>query len=221
MDDKLKNNVCKRIDEVNLFSNKFNTFTKSDFELLMFTAYLDSCSKPIRDYDISIALGMPETKVRNLRLKSQLVYPKNLLWKEELAECIKHGSYDKGSKLVTVTFEDPSVKALVKNEIEKQFGTVNLSFNNKQLVMPVDSFVILAVFTDDKPEQALKNLNHILRERGRKEDVIEDTPFKDKVFDNISDVGATILELATVMGATNPIIAALGVLCKGMSTIIK
>ena len=56
----------------------------------MFTVYLDSLEELVRDYDVSIALGITEcNKVRSFRIKSQLLYPKELNQADNLATSIK------------------------------------------------------------------------------------------------------------------------------------
>ena len=117
----LASNSLKRMQEADLFTRRFGSFSKTDYEVLMFTIFLDSLPTPLRDYDISIALGITESKVRNLRIKSQLMYPRNLDWTKELAKSIEHGYYDRVTDQITVTFEDPSIQNLIKNKIEEIF----------------------------------------------------------------------------------------------------
>lgn len=118
----IENHIAMRISEAKLFSNKFGSFTKTDYETLMFTAYLDSLpDEPIYDYLISQQLGITESKVRNLRIKSQLVYPKEVCWKEVLASAIKTGSYNEMENTLTITIEDPSCHAKIRYEIESSY----------------------------------------------------------------------------------------------------
>ena len=58
--------LTNRIEEAELFTKRFGSFSKADYEVLMFTIYLDSLCGEVRDYDISIDLGITESKVRNL-----------------------------------------------------------------------------------------------------------------------------------------------------------
>ena len=90
--------IVERVQEAEVFTRKFGSFSKSDYEVLMFTVYLDSLKEPVRDYDISITLGITESKVRSLRVRSQLLYPRDFDWKEELAKSIENGYYNKETK---------------------------------------------------------------------------------------------------------------------------
>lgn len=92
----------------------------------MFTIYLDSLPKcQIYDYIISQQLEITERKVRNLRIKSQLLYPKEIYWEEVLASAIRTGSYNEKDNTITITIEDPSCHARIRYEIESAYGTAS------------------------------------------------------------------------------------------------
>ena len=56
---KLNEKLPALIERSGLFTNRFGSFNKSDYEVLMFTAYLDSLDEnEINDYEISIDLGI-------------------------------------------------------------------------------------------------------------------------------------------------------------------
>ena len=127
--EKHKELIARRLDEAGLFSKRFGSFAKSDFEVLMFSIYLDMQTEPVRDYDISIALGITESKVRSLRIRSQLLYPRTLSWNDELQKALSRGQYNADKMTITVMIEDPSVQNLLKSKIEEAYGPVYLSFN--------------------------------------------------------------------------------------------
>ena len=52
----LASNSLKRMQEADLFTRRFGSFSKTDYEVLMFTIFLDSLPTPLRDYDIRISL---------------------------------------------------------------------------------------------------------------------------------------------------------------------
>lgn len=163
MDDMLKHHLINRVEQANLFSKHFGSFNKSDYEVLMFTVYLDSIEGEVRDYDISIALGIPESKVRTLRVKSQLLYPKEIDWVDILAKALSNGIYDDG--MVTITIEDPSARNRIRYEVEKQYGMVGLSLNSKQMILPIESFIMLAACAESNADDVIEKLNGKLHER--------------------------------------------------------
>ena len=199
-------NAENRLSEAEVFTRRFGTFAKSDYETLLFTIFLDSHHAPARDYDISIALGITESKVRNLRIRSQLLYPKELKWQDELAIAIQHGNYDSYSKQITVTIEDPSVQNLIKNIIEKNFGTVGQSLNVKHLVLPVDSFLLIAAYAEQDPEKTLKELNNIVQEQSESISIIEKSTLKARFLQKIRDIPQFLATALTIYDIGRPII---------------
>ena len=199
-------NVARRLNEAELFTRRFGSFSKSDYEVLMFTIYLDSLEEPVRDYDISIALGITESKVRNLRVRSQLLYPKEIRWQEELAAAVAHGYYDSQTKQITVTIEDPSVQSLIKNTIEKNFGIVGQSLNTKQLVLPVESFLILAAYAEDDVDKVLMQLNKQLQKLSFDTAKIEKKQLKARFFNAVPDAISFINSVISVYQVGVPIV---------------
>ena len=205
----LESNAMMRLKEAEMFTKRFGTFSKSDYEVLMFTIFQDSLAHSVRDYDISIALGITESKVRNLRIKSQLLYPKKLEWTGELAKSIERGYYDKTRKQITITFENPSVQSFVKNLVEKQCGVVWQSLNAKQLILPIESFLLLAAFAEKDEEEVLNSIRKALQKETKKTTVIEKQKFKERFLQNIPDVASFIASLVSIYNAGQPIIQSL------------
>jgi hypothetical protein len=205
----LNANLVKRISESELYSRKFGSFSKSDYEVLMFTAYLDSLQRPARDYELSIALGITETKVRNLRIKSQLLYPRELKWVDELSASIRHGYYDKISKQITVSFEDPSVRSLIKNKIEEGFGTVGFSLNTKQLILPIESFLLLAALAEDDENSTIEQLNKAVQAESSLQLRFEKKKFNEKILKDIPDMLSLLNTLISIYSGGRPIVEAL------------
>lgn len=151
--------IAQRLEAAELFTNRFGSFAKSDYEVLMFSIFLDLQDQPVSDYDLSIKLGITESKVRSLRVKSQLLYPKNLSWSEELQKALQRGQFNKDDMTITIMIENPSVQNMLKHEIEEAYGMVHLSFNPKLMTLPVESYLILALKLEDNEDEALKRLN--------------------------------------------------------------
>lgn len=204
----LDSNLLKRMQEAELFTRRFGSFSKTDYEVLMFTIFLDSLPLPLRNYDISIALGITESKVRNLRVKSQLMYPRKLEWAEELVKSIEHGYYDRTTGQITVTFEDPSIQNLMKNKIEESFGTVGQTLNIKQLVLPIESFLLLAAFAEQDEDDILSKLNMKLAKESARATVIEKKKFKARFMKEVPDAVSFISSLLTIYNVGRPIVEA-------------
>lgn len=202
-----KDKLYRLVEDAELFTKRFGSFTKADYEVLMFTVFLDSLEGEVRDYDISIALGITESKVRTLRVKSQLQYPRELRWVEDLTKALDHGFFDNG--MITVTLENPSVRNRIRNEIESKFGTVGFSLNSKQLVLPVESYLILAACAEKDADSVLKELNNQFIKNEEVEGKIQKGRFKDRIFKNVNDLGVLIQNVTAIYTAGKPIVEAL------------
>ena len=201
-----KDRLFTRIEEAELFSKHFGSFTKSDYEVLMFTVFLDSMEDEVRDYDISIALGITESKVRTLRVKSQLLYPRELKWVEQLTSALDHGFYVDG--MITITLENPSVRNMIRNEVESKYGTVNISLNSKQLVLPVESYLLLAACAEKDTDTVLQELNKRFIKDKEIIGGIQKEKFKARIFKNVNNVAEAIQNVIALFTYGRPIIEA-------------
>lgn len=195
-----KEKLMNRIEESGLFTNNFGTFSKSDYELLMFTVYLDSIEGEVRSSKISKDLGITESKVRNLRIKSQLLYPRKIELEKELKNAIKNGYYDDLTRTIKITIDDPSVQIELKNMIEENNGCVDLALNSKQLVLSIKSLLIIASVFDGNTKEVLKELNNKKIEEDSYLSIIEKKPTKEQVKDyacNTVTILNSLLQLYT------------------------
>ena len=202
---KLQASILNRIEEAELFTKRFASFSKTDYEVLMFTVFLDCQEDDVRDYDISIDLGIPESKVRTLREKSQLQYPREIRWKEKLVTAIEHGSYDTTTKMVTISIEDPSVRNRIRYEVESKYGTIIFSLNNKHLILPVESFLILAACAEEDTDAIIKKLNKELKKS--KVGEIEKGNLKSRFLKNVDGIGSFIENLGSIYNGGAAIIS--------------
>lgn len=96
------------------------------------------------DYSIAIQLGIPESRVRTLKIKKELQYHYSEYdWKKAFIEQIQYAKYDDKKALVKVAISDPNVK----RDIEHYIDTLNLyseyQLNSKLLQMRADHFIEL------------------------------------------------------------------------------
>lgn len=199
-----KEKLKSRIEESQLFTNRFGSFSKADYEVLMFTVYLDSLTSPARDFEISRDLGITEQKVRSLRVKSQLQYPREINWVEQMRQALEDGSYDDG--MITITLEDPSVRNRIRYEVESKSGTVNLSLNSKQLVLPVESFLILAACAEKDPDKVLQSLNKKFAGNEEIKGMIQKDKIGKKLFKGVTNIGELLQAGLTIYTVGRPII---------------
>lgn len=98
--------LCERY-----YNRNFGTMSKTDFETLLFHIYLEhliNTSAPFDDYTLSKALGISQSKIRNLKVREELQYPRQSEhWKENFAALVSKAVYDEQSK--TVKMQIPEV----------------------------------------------------------------------------------------------------------------
>lgn len=129
------------------YKKNFGKMAKADFEVLLFSIYIEHLlrnNQPFDDYSIALQLGIPESRVRNLKVKKELQYHYSEYdWKKAFIEQIQYAKYDDKKALVKVAILDPNVK----RDVEHYIDTLNLyseyQLNSKLLQMRADHFIEL------------------------------------------------------------------------------
>ena len=131
--------------EQNYFVRNFGTMSKSDFETLLFSEYIEHCIKnkyPFDDYSLSKQLGITQSRVRVLKERKELKYPyKDFNWQNAIAESLEHAKYDPKDHFVKMIVQDINVMNEVRNFIETKGWYDECSLNKKLLRIPLDCFV--------------------------------------------------------------------------------
>lgn len=146
---------CKAFDAIAsyYYSGNFGSMSKSDFETLLFSEYLDHCmanSIPYDDYSLSKELGITQNRIRSLKERKALKYPYvGIDWKKDVAELVKNAKYDKTDHLVKFIIQDITVMNEVRHYIEEHGWFDECSLNKKLLRIPLDCFVDVFVVDED------------------------------------------------------------------------
>ena len=133
---------------IRYFYKNFGSMTKTDYETLLFRIYirhLKNQKLSTDDYSISRALGITQSKVRNLKLRNEL--QENLLadnsWKLEFAECVGTAIYDDNKKLVKVMVPEVTVMMELRHFMEENRWYDEYQLNPKLFQCPLDFFLPL------------------------------------------------------------------------------
>ena len=132
----------KMFDEIsNHFYNKnFGQFSKSEIELMMFNFYIQKMIKDslkedgtvdyskCSEYRISKDLGITQQKVRNLKVKNQLVNPVEFDWKKEIAALMPNARYE--NKKVYINIPDPNLFYEIQNFLENEGSYIEKQLNS-------------------------------------------------------------------------------------------
>lgn len=129
------------------YEHNFGQTSKADFEVLMFKIFLENlqCSnEDDSDFALATALGITESRVRNLKVKQELQYPNNGAgWKNAFVRSIKYAAYDEKRDLVKISVVDPNVKRNLDHRIDELHIYSEAQLNGKLLQMRPDHFICL------------------------------------------------------------------------------
>lgn len=135
------------------FDRNFGTMSKTDFETLLFSIYIEHCLDnhlPFDDYALSKSLGITQSKVRNLKVKKELQYPKEgFAWKDAFVERIKYAHYDSVKHLVKVNIPDVNVMLELRHHLEKHSWYDEYQLNPKLFQCKTDIFILLCQSLDE------------------------------------------------------------------------
>ncbi len=152
------------------FEQNFGTVGKADLELMAFDIlmqHLHKAGDPTDDYSISKTLGIPQQRVRNLKIKQQLRFGHTFDWKKELAATVvNHPHYSEDDKYIILSFNDPNIMIETQHFIEINGGFVDFSFNPKLLRMKTCDFarLMIEIGLSVNEKETWKQLRKIYRE---------------------------------------------------------
>ena len=129
-----------------LYYNKnFGSTSKSDFETLLFSEYIEHCLRsdiPYDDYSLSKELGITQSRIRSLKERKELKYPyKDFKWKKAFAASAENAKYDEFDHYVKFIIQDINVMNEVRHFVEERGWYDVCSLNKKLLSIPLDCFV--------------------------------------------------------------------------------
>lgn len=198
---------CKFFDEISkhFYESNFGSLSKSEFELLMFSFYIEkmisdnvdedgivnysACS----DYRISQDLGITQQRVRNLKVKNQLVNHIEFDWKKSFSKLTANARYDKKTQKITINIPDPNLYLEIQNFIEEQGAYIEKQLNSKVMQLRVEYYIdlIVALEGDENREEIRKTLKQLFKEKGKDDDAFVEKEIGKSILNaavNITDV---------------------------------
>lgn len=195
-----KEDKIKIFDEIikKFYYANFGQASKSDIELMMFNFYIEKlidenkrndgtinynmCS----DYLISKELGITQQRVRNLKVKKQLVYPVDFDWKTALGTLIKNARMDESTHKIIINIPDPNLYYEIQNFLEESGAYNEVQLNSKILQIRAEYFFALALDIEDE-----ENKQKIIKTLKKQ---FEESSVNNQVFDE-KNVGKTLLNI--------------------------
>lgn len=204
------------------YDGNFGSATKAEIELLMFSIFMDAMIEHYQDangvldynacsdYKIGAMLGIPQEKVRTLKVKKQARYPKPFDWRKSLETLRNDIVYDATKKKIIIPLRDPNLYSEIRNFIEEQGGYIEIQRGNNCLQMRPEYFFILlykATDSESEKEKIRKEFAKQLREHNEATD-IEDIHTDSELSELALQYGDNFFELALSIaeGVSNPLI---------------
>ncbi len=201
------------------YKHNFGQASKTDMDLLMFHFYIEKMSSVstggdgtidysrCSDYKISKELGITQQRVRNLKVRNQLVYPpkKERDWKKEFAKLTDNARYDQTSKKVIVNIPDPNLYIEIQNFIEEKGAYVEKQLNSKILQIRAEYYIDLVIsFESSKTkEEIIKSLKKQLKDSGKDESVFDENNIGKTLIDGAVNVTTVAANLSTLISPEN------------------
>lgn len=143
----------------------FGSMTKNDFEVWIFGKLLQMQEyKGKSNYELSILLRIPETKVKRLRYESALKNVKpDTNYKDEVYKLLDKAQLRVKDRKIVFQVEDVMIKSYISSILKQNGRMLDSSFNPELIVLHLDDFQYLAkeVYPDGKAEEVLKEIKRL------------------------------------------------------------
>ena len=167
-DDNSKIEAFDKIAENYYFCN-FGNMQKADFDVLMFSIFLDQILSKSKsdfnaysDYTLSTILGITQQRVSNFKIKKELRYPyKDFDWRVSFAGVLQNARFDEGK--IKVYIPDPNLLLEIKNCVESDGGYTEVTLNSKLLQIAPEYFLKLLLVI--APESEKKELQSAIKKQ--------------------------------------------------------
>lgn len=152
------------------FEPSFGARSKSDIDLMMFKIYYAGLNgEGSSDIEISRALKITQAKVRSLKNRLRLVY--QLESGEDLDSCLeklfvttKRVHYDEKTNKIEITVLDTILYENIKDKLEEDGASLNITLNPKLFSITVGQFVEFALDKMDAGQK--KEIQKQLKKQG-------------------------------------------------------
>lgn len=149
-------------DVINSYLNRgFGSMNKNDFEVWIFGQLLKMEEyKGKNNYELSVALHIPETKIKRLKYESALRDAKpNTDYKQEVCTLLTKVELRSDDRKIVFQTEDAIIKSYISSLLKKNGKMLDTSFNSELIVLKMEDFQYLVTEV-----YGLEEVNSILAE---------------------------------------------------------
>lgn len=141
--------------------DRFGSMVKHDYEIELFHLMLDNGYENLSDFEISINLKIPESKVKRLRYETSLLYPKyenDQQYREELAKKIMNLEFRVQNERIQFAINDKMLKLYINNLLMSEGRFLDTSFNANIISITPDDLLFLLEILDVKDDDNVKKI---------------------------------------------------------------
>ncbi len=154
---------------------KFGSMNKNNYEVALFHLLLrngfDTCS----DFELSVKLQIPESKVKRLRYEESLVYPKggadaNLYYQEQLAMLLLSRKYRMHNDRIQFAIADKHFRLYISDALMRDGRFADTSFNTNIVVISVADLLYLLEKANIKSSETMKAIRKSIEDGNKEEE---------------------------------------------------
>ena len=177
----------------------FGTMNKNDFEVWIFHYLLEHELQGKKNYEISIALKIPESKVKRLRYEAELKYSNNTSVDKYNMVCehLKQAHFKKDGKCIQFVIEDIYLRRYLDSTLKAGGRFSDSSFNSEIVSMDFDDLEYFLCIPTDGKEEINKLLKKVQKNKNN-----EKLTFKELMTKMAEKLGTAAFDF-TVQGILN------------------
>lgn len=187
---KLRDEVLKELIE------HFGSMNKNDYELALFHLLLENEFATLSDYEISVCMKIPESKVKRLRYEVKLRYSDNSViekYKNELSKLLLSRKYRIHNDRIQFAISDKMFRLFLNDLLMKDGRFADTSFNVNVVSMTADDLLFLISEINAESGKLIKKMKSDFKDK--------ETELPKGVIESLVSIGKetvmTVVEKAT------------------------
>lgn len=210
------------------YEANFGQASKSDIELMMFNFYIQKMIKDNQeqdgtidynkcsDYKISKDLGITQQRVRNLKVKNQLINPIDFEWEKAFAKLVSNATTE--NKKAIISIPDPNLYNEIQNFLEEQGAYIDKQLNSKLLVMRVEYFIdlIVSIEPDKNRNEIIKEIKENYKKQTKSEKQFDERNIGKTIIDGAVNITTILADISTFISSGNVLFPAVSKLMKNI-----
>ena len=170
---------------------RFGSMNKNDYEVALFHLLLLNGYGGKSDFDLSVMLQIPESKVKRLRYEESLVFPKasnsaDSYYMDELAEMLTNRKYRIHNDRIQFAISDKHFRLYINDILMKSGRFADSSFNSNIVSLTVADLLYLLEKCGIKSSDNVRKIR-IDIEKGEKE-------FEKSIIESLQDLSVEALK---------------------------